>query len=214
MPDILRVALTGGIASGKSAAADILENLGCYIHRSDEAARQLMKPYSPAWKKIVEHFGEKILNPDQTIHRGRLGDIIFQDRSEREFLNRTVHPLVLQQKKTKIAELKQEGRFKIFISEAALTIESGYAGFYHKIVVVYCPARIQLRRLIQRDNISEDEASQKISSQMPLEEKKKFADYVIDSSGTLASTVEQTEKVFRYLQRDYELLQGKKSTIH
>jgi dephospho-CoA kinase len=213
MPDILRVALTGGIASGKSVAAEIFENLGCYIYRSDEAAHKLMQPHSAAWEKIVAHFGEKILNPDQTIHRGRLGDIIFKNDSERIYLNRIVHPLIMQQKKKKFAELKKEGRFKIFISEAALTIESGYAGFYHKIVVVYCPDRIQLRRLMQRDHISTREARQKINSQMPLEEKKQCADYVIDSSGPLAATVEQTEKVFRYLHRDHELLQEKNLSV-
>ncbi len=213
MPEILRVALTGGIACGKSFAAEIFENLGCYIHSSDEAAHKLMQPYSPAWIKITDHFGEKILNPDQTINRSRLGNIIFKDDSERVFLNRILHPLVMKKKKKKVAELKKEGRVKIFISEAALTIESGYTDFYHKIVVVYCPLPIQLQRVMERDQISFREAHRIIDSQMPVEEKKQFADYIIDSSGTLSSTVEQTEKVFRYLHRDYELLQEKKLSI-
>lgn len=207
MPIIIRVGLTGGIACGKSVAAAVFKDLGCYIYNSDQAAHRLMQPRSPAWKKIVARFGEEILNPDKTINRSRLSDIVFENEAERIYLNKTLHPLVMQQKKKKWEELEQEGRYKIFISEAALTIESGTAGFYHKIVVVHCPFDIQLRRLMARDGISRREALRKIRTQMPVEEKKKYADYVIDSSGPVASTIEQTEKVYRYLLRDYELLQ-------
>jgi dephospho-CoA kinase len=205
MPSLLRVALTGGIACGKSIAAKVFDNLGCYIHRSDETAHRLMQPGSPAWKKIITHFGKQILNPDQTIDRTRLGEIVFNKESERFFLNRVLHPLVMKQKKIKLAELRKEGRYKIFISEAALTIEAGYTEFYHKIVVAYCPYEIQLRRLMERDDISAREAKTKICSQMPVEEKKQYADYVIDTSGSITATIEETEKIYRYLLKDYEL---------
>ncbi len=211
MPDILRVALTGGIACGKSIAAGILENLGCYIHHSDQAAHRLMQPLSPAWKKIVNHFGKRILNADQTINRKYLGEILFKDDKERVYVNRIIHPLVLQEKKKKVAQLEKKSHYKIFFSEAALTIESGFSGFFHKIVVVYCPPSIQLERLMKRDSISSGEARKKIAAQMPVEEKKQFADYIIDTSGNMASTIEQTEKVFRYLMMDYQQLNSEKS---
>lgn len=211
MPDILRVALTGGIACGKSISAEILENLGCYIHHSDQAAHKLMQPRSPAWEKIVNHFGKKILNTDQTINRKYLGEILFRDDKERTYVNRIIHPLVLQEKKKKVAQLEKKSRYKIFVSEAALTIESGFSGYFHKIVAAYCPPSIQLERLMKRDGISSNEAKKKIAAQMPVDEKKQYADYVIDTSGSIESTIEQTEKVFRYLMMDYQQLNSVKS---
>ena len=96
---MLIVALTGGIATGKSVVANILEELGCFIHHADRIAHELTEPEKPAWKKIVAHFGEKILNEDRTINRIRLGKTIFSDKNEQEFLNKLIHPLVLKKKK-------------------------------------------------------------------------------------------------------------------
>lgn len=200
---MLVVALTGGIATGKSIVAKTLQNLGCYVHHADQIAHQIMEPEKPAWKKIVSHFGEEILNPDKTVNRKKLGTFVFNNEKERNFLNQLIHPLVLEEKKKIIDKLRKEGRYKIFVSEAALTIESGYAEFFDKIIVVYCSEEIQIKRLMERDNISREVASKKIGSQMPSEEKLRYADYVIDSSDTIQSTVEQTEKVFSNLMFDY-----------
>lgn len=202
---MLLVALTGGITTGKSVVADIFEELGCYVHRADKIAHHLMEPEKPAWKKIVAHFGEKILNEDKTINRKKLGTIVFSDKKERMFLNKLLHPFVIEKKKEKVDRLQTEGRYKIFVSEAALTLEAGFASFFDKIVVVYCQKEIQIKRLMERDQISREEAMKKIEAQMPPQEKLKLADYVIDSSGSLQKTVEQTERVFRSLMIDYEL---------
>lgn len=202
---LLLVALTGGITTGKSVVADIFEELGCYVHRADKIAHHLMEPEKPAWKKIVAHFGEKILNEDKTINRKKLGTIVFSDKKERMFLNKLLHPLVIEKKKEEVDRLQTEGRYKIFVSEAALTLEAGFSSFFDKIVVVYCQKEIQIKRLMERDQISREEAMKKIEAQMPPQEKLKLADYVIDSSGSLQKTVEQTERVFRSLMIDYEL---------
>ncbi len=202
---MLVVALTGGIAAGKSIAAKVLEDLGCYVHHADKIARELIEPGKPAWEKIVAHFGENILNKDKTINRSRLGAIIFRDVKERTFLNKLIHPLVLEKKKEMIRLLQRAGRYKIFVSEAALTIEAGFAPFFDKIVLVNCQKEVQLKRLMERDKISREEALQKMKSQLEPARKLKYADYVIDSSGSLQSTVEQTEKVYRNLMLDYEL---------
>lgn len=202
---MLVVALTGGIATGKSVVADIFKELGCYVHRADKIAHQLMKPEEPAWEKIVTHFGENILNKDKTINRTKLGAIVYSDEKKRKFLNELLHPLVLEKKKEVIHLLQNGGHHKIFISEAALTLEAGFAQFFDKIVVVYCNREVQIKRLMERDQISREEAIKKIKAQMLPEEKLKYADYVIDSSGSLQKTVEQTEKVFRSLMLDYEL---------
>lgn len=202
---MLIVALTGGIATGKSVIAQILENLGCYIHHADKIAHQLLEPEKPAWKKIVAHFGEEILNPDKTINRSKLGSIVFSQEKERKFLNSVIHPLVLEEKKKIIAKLKREGSYKIFISEAALTIESGFARFFDRIIVASCDEETQVRRLMERDRSSREEALRKIRTQMPSKEKREFASYIIDTSGPLLSTIEQTERTYRHLMADYEV---------
>lgn len=202
---MLVVALTGGIATGKSIIAQVWEQLGCFIHEADSLAHELQAPDQPAWKAIVSHFGEKILNPDKTINRQALGDIVFSDTQEREFLNELIHPLVMAKKKELIAKIRLEGYHKIFVSVAALTIEAGYAKFFDKIIVAHCDKETQIKRLMERDSIDRDKALEKINSQMPIEKKLPFADYDIDTSGSLRETVEQSEKVYRNLINDFQL---------
>jgi len=202
---VLIVALTGGIATGKSVAATILQDLGCYIHRADQEAHQLMKPYSPVWTKIVDYFGPVILQDNQEINRQQLGKIVFADPQKRAFLNQLIHPLVWEEKKKLIVQLEEQGHYKIFISEAALTIEAGYYRFYDKIVITHCPLEIQLKRLMERDHINKIQAQQKINSQMPSQDKIQYADYIIDTSGSLLQTIDNTVRVYRQLLYDYEL---------
>jgi dephospho-CoA kinase len=201
---MLIVALTGGIAVGKSVVADVLARHGCHLHSADQTARRLMEPGQPAWEKVVARFGKTILHPDQTIDRSGLARIIFNDEEARAFLNRLIHPLVLEEKKLAVERLAKEGRVKIFVSEAALTIEAGFAGFFDEIIVVYCRPEIQIQRLMDRDHIERDEALKKIQAQMPAEEKRKYADYVVDTSGTVEETVSQSERIYQDLLKDYE----------
>jgi len=157
----------------------------------------------------VEHFGTAILNPDRSIDRRRLGALVFADERERLFLNSVVHPLVMRRKKEIVGRLEREGRHKIFVSEAALALESGYAGFYDKTIVVFCRPEIQEARLMARDGIGLEEARRKIRTQMSVEDKKKKADYLIDSSGSLSETERQTEAVYRRLLLDHETKVGR-----
>ncbi len=200
---MLIVALTGGIATGKSVVAAVLKKRGCFIHSADRVAHDLIRPARPAWRAAVAYFGRGILNPDRRINRAKLGQIVFSNPAARKFLNQLIHPLVLQKKKETIRRLEKEGRHKIFVSEAALTIESGFAPFFDRIIVVDCSKRIQVRRLMQRDGISRQEALKRIHSQLPSARKLKSADYVIDTSGTLAETAAQTERIFRALLADF-----------
>jgi dephospho-CoA kinase len=201
---MLIVSLTGNIASGKSIAAKILKDLGCYIHHSDKVAHELMKTGAPAWEAVVSRFSRSILNKDGSINRKKLGAIIFANKKERLFLNKLIHPLVLEKKKEIIKKVSRKGDFPIFISEAALTIEAGYADFFDKVVLVYCSREIQIKRLMERDKITEKKALIKINSQMPADEKKSYADYIIDTSGSLEDTLEQTERIYRQLLADHE----------
>ena len=202
---MLLVALTGGLATGKSVIAQVLEQLGCFVHESDTLAHELQAPEMPAWKTLVAHFGDKILNPDQTINRRALGAIVFADKKKRDFLNNLLHPQVMEKKRTLIRKMEAEGHHKIFVSVAALTIEAGFGDFFDKIIVVHCDKEIQLERLMKRDSISKKEALEKITSQMPIDEKLKHADYIIATSGSLRQTLEETEQVFRNLVVDFEL---------
>jgi dephospho-CoA kinase len=202
---MLIVALTGGIATGKSVVARLLKSRGCFIFEADKIAHVLMEPDQPAWHKILKHFGPGILNADRTIDRSRLGDIVFGDEAERQALNGLIHPLVLEHQRAIVLALNKEGRARIFVSEAALVYEAGFARHFDKVVVVWCQPRLQLQRLMDRDNIGKEEAWRKIQSQMDLEEKKKMADYLIDTSGTMADTAHLTEVVYKSLSRDYEL---------
>jgi dephospho-CoA kinase len=200
---MLIVALTGGIATGKSVVAEILSNHGCFVQSADRLARDLMKPGRPAWRQILVHFGPNILHPDNTINRRRLGKIIFSSRQKRLFLNGLIHPLVMARKKRTIRTLEKRGTYKIFVSEAALTVEAGFALFFDKIIVVHCPERLQVERLMRRDGIGRSEARKRIRCQMPTSEKMKWADYLIDTSGSLEETALQTEEVYRNLLLDF-----------
>ncbi len=200
---MLLVSLTGGIATGKSVVAQVLRKKGCYIHSADQVAHRLIKPSRPAWRQIVAHFGPRILNPDGTVNRSKLGEIIFSRPKERLFLNRLIHPLVLKKKAETVRRLERSGRYQIYVSEAALTVEAGFHGFFDKVVVVTCDPSIQLQRLIDRDGLRRDQALKKIRSQMASEEKIRYADYVIDTSGPLEDTIAKSEKLFRHLKEDY-----------
>jgi dephospho-CoA kinase len=197
--------LTGGIASGKSVVASLLEEKGCFVHSADKAAHELMSPGRPAWKKIVTRFGRDILREDRTVDRARLGPVAFSDPSARRFLDTLIHPLVLAERDRILRRLEREGRVRIFVSEAALTVEAGFARHFDRVVVVHCSKSEQVRRLRERDGIGRAAALRKIGAQMPRKEKLRHADYAIDTSGSLAETVEQTEQVCARLHQDAEL---------
>lgn len=203
---VLKVALTGGIATGKSVISEYLKKKGCYVCHSDLLAHELMEPGNFAWEKIVEHFGKSIILPDGRIDRKKLGEIVFNSEDERRFLNNLIHPLVLERKKKIIDELERTGKTKIFVSEAALTIEAGFQGFYHRIIVAHAPLEIRLKRLMERDGIEEELALKKIKSQLPNEEKLKYAHYIIDTSGKIKETIKWTKRVLKALLRDWKKL--------
>ncbi|MGQ9618278.1 MAG: dephospho-CoA kinase [Candidatus Aminicenantia bacterium] len=203
---ILKVALTGGIATGKSVISEYLKKKGCYICYSDLLAHELIEPGKYAYYRILEHFGESILLSDKRIDRKKLGEIVFSNEKERKFLNELIHPLVFDEKKRIIEELEKSKKFKIFISEAALTIEARFHLFYHKIIVAHCLEEIRIKRLMERDGISEELAKRKILSQMRNEEKLRFAHYIVDTSDRIEDTIKRTRRVYRALLKDWKEL--------
>jgi dephospho-CoA kinase len=201
---MLLVALTGGIAAGKSVVARVFAARGGHVHSADTAARSLMSPGGPAYSPLVERFGRGILHPDGTIDRGALGRLVFGDAEARRFVDSVVHPLVVREMREEADRLEREGRTKVFVSEAALTYEAGLEGQFDRVVVVHCDPEVQVERLMARDGIAREAALARIGAQMPAEEKRRRADYVIDASEALEETLARAEAVFTLLVEEAE----------
>lgn len=193
------IGLTGGVACGKSVVASMFRELGATIIDADQVSRLVVEPAQPAWEEIVERFGEEVLNPDETINRSRLGEIVFRDEEKREELNRITHPKIIE----KIRELIEEHRKKgveIIIVEAALIVEKGgMKPIISDLIVVTADEETQIKRFTQRLELSREEALIRIKSQMPISEKIKHATYVIDNSGSLEETRERVKKVWEII---------------
>jgi dephospho-CoA kinase len=184
------IGLTGGIASGKSTVARMLEKLGARIVDADQLSREAAMPCTPAYHAIVEAFGEGVLNRDRTIDRKGLAQIVFADPAARERLERITHPAIRALAEERLAELAREGAGIAFYM-APLLIEAGAAARVEEIWVVYADAETQLARLMARDGIGRDEAGQRLAAQMPMEEKVTYGRVVIDNRGTREETERQ-----------------------
>lgn len=195
---MLKVGLTGGIGCGKSHILREFHKLGVYTIDADEIAHEVILPDQSAYRQIVETFGPEILASDQTIDRKILGEKVFSDEKARKKLNQIVHPLVLEEEARRVAEFegREDLKSPIIMVDAALMIETGSYRKYDFVVVVYCHPQVQLQRVMARDRLSEEEALQRIQSQMPLLEKIKYADYIIENSGRLSETNEQVKHTF------------------
>jgi len=196
---MLKVGLTGSIAVGKSYVCGCFRELGCHVLDADNLARDVVKRDSDGLSKIVDEFGSEVLQPDGELDRKALGTIVFSDQEKRNLLNSIVHPLVIEAQDRWLLECESDDPDGIALVDAALMIESGAYKRFDKIIVVWCEPAIQLTRLMARDDLSEGEAQQRISAQMPQEEKKKFGDHLIDTSGGFEETRKQVISVFSQL---------------
>ncbi|MEE8350456.1 MAG: dephospho-CoA kinase [Acidobacteriota bacterium] len=203
---MLKVGLTGGIACGKSHILREFHKLGAYTIDADEIAHSVILPNTSAYKNILDAFGRDILTPDNLIDRKKLGQIIFSDEQARQQLNAIVHPQVRKEEArlTSQFEAEEDPQSPIIMVDAALIVETGSYRKYDFIVVAYCQPKIQLRRLMSREGLSEEMAMKRIRSQMPLLEKIKYADYIIENSNRLSETHEQVRHVFTELVAHYE----------
>jgi dephospho-CoA kinase len=193
---MLRVGLTGSIAVGKSFVLEIFRELGCHVLDADKTAREVVEPGTEGLKRIVENFGDEILSPDGSLDRKKLGRIVFADEGKRQLLNSIVHPLVIEAQNEWIDRCGHGDPEGIAIVDAALMIESGGYKRFDKLIVVWCRPEIQLERLMIRDRLSADEASRRIAAQMPQDEKKSYADYLIDTSNGFDNARDQTTEIF------------------
>ena len=196
---MLKVGLTGSIAVGKSFVCEVLRELGAVVLDADETAREVVKPNTIGLRKIVENFGAEILQSNGELDRIKLGTIIFADEAKRQLLNSIVHPLVIEAQNDWLQAREQENPPGIAVIDAALMIESGGYKRFKKLIVVWCESAIQLERLMLRNSLSETEALQRINAQMPQEEKKRYADFLINTSTGFEDTRGQTIEVFEKL---------------
>jgi len=196
---MLKVGLTGSIAVGKSFVCSMFRELGCDVLDADQTARDVVLPGTAGLKKITDHFGNDILKENGELDRAKLGAIVFADRESREMLNSIVHPLVFEAQDCWFTDREAKNPDGIAIVDAALMIESGGYKRFTKLIVVWCEPAIQLGRLMARDSVTEAEALRRIEAQMPQAEKKKYADFLIDTSNGYEDTRRQAAEIFERL---------------
>lgn len=187
--------LTGGIASGKSTVAAILIRLGAEIINADDLAREVVQPESDAWKEIVDAFGSDILLEDKTLDRQKLRKIIFDDIAARKKLEAIIHPRVRTLAETKIREFALAGR-SVVVYEVPLLFEVELHHWLRPVILVACTRATQIKRLRERDRLTDLQARRHLDAQMSLEDKRKLADYIIENDGSLEELEQQVRALF------------------
>lgn len=198
---MLRVGLTGSIAVGKSFVTSVFAELGCHVLDADQTAREVVAPGAAGLKAVAEAFGEDVLAPDGTLDRERMASIVFADEAQRQRLNHILHPFIIARQDEILRGWENEDPDGIGIVDAALMIESGGYKRFDKLIVVHCRPEVQLERLMLRNKLTLAEAQRRIASQMPQEEKQKYADYLIDTSDGFESTRKRTVDVYNELRK-------------
>jgi len=198
---MLRIGLTGGLASGKSFVGEALASLGCHLLKADELGHQLLMPGTPVYEKVVAEFGPAILDSEGRIIRRALASLVFADPQRLARLNAIVHPAVIEEEERWMQVVAARDPHGIAVVEAAILIETGSYRRFDKIVLAVCPDELQIERAMKRDGLSREEALQRLQRQMPLEQKRKFADYIIDTSGPKEQTLAQVRRLYEELRR-------------
>lgn len=196
-----KVGLTGGIASGKSTVSGMFRELGVPVIDADVIAREVVAPGSRALEAIVDAFGEEVLTEEKSLNRARLGEIVFSDPAKKKVLEGILHPEIIAEQDRRLKGLEREGRTPVAIVDAAVMIESGSWKRFDSLVVVDCDESQQIGRLRLRNGMNEEEAVRRVNAQMPLSEKVKYADHVIDNRGSIDDTRKQVEELMKLLSR-------------
>ena len=215
---MLKVGLTGGIASGKSVVGEMLVAQGAYLVQADRIAHSLMSPGEPVYNEVVRHFGRDILNHDGSVNRAKLAEVAFGSAGEGEAaprieeLNRIVHPVVIRSQDQWMRAIGMQHPQGVAIVEAALILEAGAGDHFDRMVVVTCNPEQRAMRFANRQKVdlefARKEVARRMAAQLPDEEKIKAADFVIDNSGSLESTREQAGRVWQQLKLEAEAAVG------
>ncbi len=196
---MLRVGLTGGLASGKSFVGHALAELGCHLIEADELGHQVLMPGAEVYDAVVDLFGDRILDQEGLIDRRKLAALVFEQPEMLERLNRLVHPAVGARQRRMIEEIERTDPGGIIVVAAAILVETGSYKKFDRLIVAVCTPEQQIERAMKRGPYSREEVLARLSRQLPLEEKVRVADFVIDTSGTKESTLEQVRAVYESL---------------
>ncbi|WFD11421.1 dephospho-CoA kinase [Tepidibacter hydrothermalis] len=195
------IGLTGSIGSGKSTVSNILKKKNINIIDADEISRKIFDNKKDL-DVLVEYFGSEILDSDNMLDRKKLGSIVFSDENKLEKLNSITHPIIINNIKVNIDKFNKQGE-KIVILDAPLLIEANLLNLVDMVLLVTCNENIQIKRIVKRDNISKEDATLRIRSQMSVEDKKKYADYIIDNSYDQDKLEADVEKFCDYVEETY-----------
>ncbi len=198
---MLKVGLTGGLACGKSFVGQALAHLGAHLLQADQLGHEALLPGGAAYESVVQEFGPGVIDANGHIDRRALAAVVFGNPARLAVLNSFVHPSVKQQEEEWMARVAVEDPHGIAVVEAAILIETGSYKRFQKLIVVVCDEEQQVQRSMKRDNSTPEEVRARLSRQMPLSEKRKFADFVVDTSGTKEETLRQTRAVYETLRR-------------
>jgi len=196
---MLKVGLTGGLASGKTFVAGILEALGCRVAYADRMGHETLQPGGDAYDDVVRAFGPDIVAEGGSIDRKKLGAIVFAEKHRLDELNALIHPHVFRRQEAFFAEAGRADPHAVAVIEAAIMIETGSYKRYDKLVLAACPPEVQIERYMNREGATAAQARARLERQMPLSEKRKYADYVIDTSGTKDATERQVRGTYAQL---------------
>ena len=196
---MLLVGLTGGLASGKSFVGHALAELGCHLIDADELGHQVLMPGAEAYDAVVNEFGEEILDDDRYIVRRKLGALVWNNPERLAKLNGLVHPPVIAREQQMISEFAKRDPAAIVVVESAILVETGSYRRFDRLIVVVCTVEQQVERAMKRGVYSKEEVLARLSRQLPLEEKVRVADYVIDTSGAKENTLEQVSTLYESL---------------
>lgn len=199
---MLKVGLTGGLASGKSFIARVFRDCGARVIEADKIGHQVLLPDGEAYQGVVAEFSDEILHPNGEINRKALGTIVFGDPERLERLNALVHPHVFRRQEAFFEQAAAGDRSAVAVVEAAILIETGGRERYDRIVLAYCPPEIQIERFMARDGGTAEQARTRMDRQMPLAEKIPYADYLIDTSESKTDTERRARDVYAKLKAE------------
>ena len=197
----LLAGLTGGMGSGKSTVGKLFQSRGAYVLDADEICRSLVEPGKPAWQETVDLLGNEVLRDDQTLDRRKVADIVFNDPEKKKALESILHPRVMEEEQAIYKDIMKDDPGALVIIDAALLIESENYRQVDKVIVIACDIEIQIRRIMANNTFSREDAQRRLQQQMPLEEKVKFADYVLHNDSGLSELEEKVEALFHQLKQ-------------
>jgi dephospho-CoA kinase len=198
---MLKVGLTGGYATGKSFVARELERLGCHLIYADQLGHEALSRGGEAYEPVIAEFGRAVLDDDGRIDRKKLAALVFGDTARLATLSGIVHPAVFHLEEKLLHEIAATDPRGIAVLEAAILIEAKRTGAFDRIILTACDEEVQIVRAMKRDNATREQALARLANQMPLAEKRKYADYVVDTTGTKRQTTRQVEEIHRDLLR-------------